>query len=80
MGDKFYYSLTFDINHCWMRVPKDQLDTLVMDLQLDVINYAMLKNTIHLNVCFFIYQMINVKNGFSSSIKLHVKKYIITNV
>ena len=42
-GEYFNYDIAFDINHCWMRVEKDKLDTQVMRLEVEVFNSAMLK-------------------------------------
>lgn len=38
-------SIEFDINHCWMRIPKENLDTQVMELEINVFNSAMLSQT-----------------------------------
>ncbi|XP_060086135.1 uncharacterized protein LOC132565501 [Ylistrum balloti] len=38
-------SIEFDINHCWMRIPKENLDTQVMELHMAVLNSAMLSIT-----------------------------------
>ncbi|XP_033761790.1 uncharacterized protein LOC117343520 [Pecten maximus] len=44
--DEWYNrSIEFDINHCWMRVPKENLDTQVMEVEMKIFNSAMLSVT-----------------------------------
>ncbi|OWF45417.1 Fibroblast growth factor receptor [Mizuhopecten yessoensis] len=42
IGERYNYSIEFDINHCWMRVPKENLETQVMELEMEILNSAML--------------------------------------
>ncbi|OWF55675.1 Fibroblast growth factor receptor 2 [Mizuhopecten yessoensis] len=49
MGNScFYYLHQFAINNCWLMVPKDKLETQVIDIHIDVFNLAMLNATVHM--------------------------------
>lgn len=50
MGDYFPYEMSFDINHCWLMVPKEKLDSQVINLEIESVNPAMLSSKATLQV------------------------------
>ncbi|OWF55670.1 uncharacterized protein LOC110456866 [Mizuhopecten yessoensis] len=49
-GGCFYYLHQFEINNCWLMVPKDKLETQVIDIHIDVFNLAMLNSSVSLQI------------------------------
>ncbi|XP_021363664.1 uncharacterized protein LOC110456921 [Mizuhopecten yessoensis] len=49
-GGCFYYLHQFEINNCWLMVPKDKLETQVIDIHIDVFNLAMLYSSVRLQI------------------------------
>ncbi|XP_069122178.1 uncharacterized protein [Argopecten irradians] len=51
-GECYYFYHQFEINNCWFKVPKDELQTQVTNIDIEVFNSAMLSSIARFQVVF----------------------------